>query len=89
MANYAKTITLSDGRTAGILKGKGRDVAEAQKQAGTDSGKFMGVAMSLLVHIDGESLPYEDLLDLPMEDYINLQGAFSEVNFSMTVATEA
>lgn len=84
---YAKEITLSDGRTAGIIKGKGRHVAEAQKQSGADTGEFMAVFMSQLIHIDGAQLPKEDLLDLPAEDYLTLQAAFSEVNFTMTAPT--
>lgn len=84
-----KTLTLSDGRTAVIRTGKGREVVEAQKQMGTDTSKFMSVITALLTSIDGQSVVFEDLLELEMIDYMQIQQAVAELNFTLLESQNA
>lgn len=77
----AKTLTLSDGRSVEILEGKGRHQVEAARMSAGDPGKHTAALMSLLVRIDGKHVPSEDLEDLSLKEYVELQSAFAEVNF--------
>jgi len=72
----AKEITLSDGKTAIVKDGKGLDLLNAQKKAKT-SDEIPYALIAELCEIDGNFLVYEDILELPIEDVINLQGAIS------------
>lgn len=72
---------LSDGRTAVIRKGKGRDAMQAQRIAGGDSTKYIYALMAQLVDINGHAVVIEDLEDLDLDDFHQLQAKFSEVNF--------
>lgn len=72
----AKEITLSDGKIAIVKDGKGLDLLNAQKKAKT-SDEIPYALIAELCEIDGSFLVYEDILELPIEDVINLQGAIS------------
>ena len=69
-----KEITLSDGKVAVIRDGKGRDLLNAQKKA-KSSDEIPYALSAELTEIDGTYLVYEDILELPIEDVIQLQEA--------------
>ncbi len=69
-----KEITLSDGKIAIIKDGKGRDLLNAQKKA-KSSGEIPYALIAELTEIDGNYLVYEDILELPIADVIQLQEA--------------
>ena len=69
-----KEITLSDGKIAVIKDGKGRDLLNAQKKA-KSSDEIPYVLIAELTEIDGNYLVYEDILELPIADVIQLQEA--------------
>ena len=67
-----KEITLSDGKIAVIKDGKGRDLLNAQKKA-KSSDEIPYALIAELTEIDGNYLVYEDILELPIADVIQLQ----------------
>ena len=69
-----KEITLSDGKIAIIKDGKGRDLLNAQKKA-KSSDEIPYALIAELTEIDGNYLFYEDILELPIADVIQLQEA--------------
>ena len=69
-----KEITLSDGKIAVIKDGKGRDLLNAQKKA-KSSDEIPYALIAELTEIDGDYLVYEDILELPIADVIQLQEA--------------
>ena len=69
-----KEITLSDGKVAVIKDGKGRDLLNAQKKA-KSSDEIPYALIAELTEIDGNYLVYEDILELPIADVIQLQEA--------------
>lgn len=69
-----KEITLSDGKIAIIKDGKGRDLLNAQKKA-KSSDEIPYALIAELTEIDGNYLVYEDILELPIADVIQLQEA--------------
>ena len=69
-----KEITLSDGKVAVIKDGKGRDLLNAQKEA-KSSDEIPYALIAELTEIDGNYLVYEDILELPIADVIQLQEA--------------
>ena len=69
-----KEITLSDGKIAVIKDGKGRDLLNAQKKA-KSSDEIPYALIAELTEIDGNYLVYEDTLELPIADVIQLQEA--------------
>ncbi len=69
-----KEITLSDGKVAVIKDGKGRDLLNAQKKA-KSSDEIPYALIAELTEIDGIYLVYEDILELPIADVIQLQEA--------------
>lgn len=69
-----KEITLSDGKIAIIKDGKGRDLLNAQKKA-KSSDEIRYALIAELTEIDGNYLVYEDILELPIADVIQLQEA--------------
>jgi hypothetical protein len=75
-------IKLSNGKTATIKQGKGKDALKAQKLCAGDSDKYLQILMSLLVKIDGQNITLEDLEDLPLNDFSKVQVKFSEINFT-------
>lgn len=80
-------VKLSDGRTATIRAGKGRDAMNAQKVSGTDVSKFFPALMAQLVEIDGQKLVMEDFEELPLQDFLTLQGELAGANFTLPAAT--
>lgn len=69
-----KEITLSDGKIAVIKNGKGKDLLNAQKKA-KSSDEIPYALIAELTEIDGNYLVYEDILELPIADVIQLQEA--------------
>jgi len=69
-----KEITLSGGKVAVIKDGKGRDLLNAQKKA-KSSDEIPYALIAELTEIDGNYLVYEDILELPIADVIQLQEA--------------
>lgn len=69
-----KEITLSDWKVAVIKDGKGRDLLNAQKKA-KSSDEIPYALIAELTEIDGNYLVYEDILELPIADVIQLQEA--------------
>lgn len=69
-----KEITLSDGKVAVIKDGKGRDLLNAQKKA-KSSDEIPYALIAELTEIDGNDLVYENILELPIADVIQLQEA--------------
>ncbi len=69
-----KEITLSDGKVAVIKDGKGRNLLNAQKKA-KSSDEIPYALIAELTEIDGNYLVYEDILELPIADVIQLQEA--------------
>ncbi len=69
-----KEITLSDGKIAVIKDGKGRDLLNAQKKA-KSSDEIPYALIAELTEINGNYLVYEDILELPIADVIQLQEA--------------
>ena len=69
-----QTFTLSDGRKATVKTGKGYDLLQAQIKAKT-SEEIPYALIAELTEIDGQPIVYEDILELPLEDVITLQGA--------------
>ena len=57
-----------------IKDGKGRDLLNAQKKA-TTSDEIPYALIAELTEIDGNYLVYEDILELPIADVIQLQEA--------------
>lgn len=70
----SKEIKLSDGKLAVIKDGKGLDLLNAQKKAKT-SDEIPYALIAELTQIEGAYLVYEDILELPIEDVIQLQEA--------------
>ena len=69
-----KEITLSDWKVTVIKDGKGRDLLNAQKKA-KSSDEIPYALIAELTEIDGNYLVYEDILELPIADVIQLQEA--------------
>lgn len=77
-----KCVLFEDGMAiATVRKGKGKDVEMATMIAGKDKEKFMSALMASVTSIDGRQVIMEELGDLEMSDYMQLQVAFSELNF--------
>lgn len=79
--NTEKQVTLSDGRTAVIKKGKGKHAQNALKVAGGDGEKYITALMAQLVEIDGKRVVMEDLEEMDMKDFMAIQAEFAEANF--------
>lgn len=69
-------LILSDGRKVTIKDGKGKNLLNAQKIAKTPD-EIPYALLAELCDFDGQQLVYEDILELPIEDVINLQAAIS------------
>lgn len=72
----SKTLTLPSGKIATVRQGKGYDLLQAQMKAKT-SEELPYALIAELAEIDGQSLVYEDILDMDLEDVIALQGEIS------------
>lgn len=71
-----KEITLSSGKTATIKDGKGKDLLNAQKKART-SDEILFALIAEITEIDGQTVIYEDLLEMALEDVLMLQSEIS------------
>jgi hypothetical protein len=75
MSNEVKSLILPSGRAAEMRKPKVRDLLRAHRAVGF-SAEPMAITMALIAEvsqIDGRTIVYEDLLDLPAEDGLTLQ----------------
>jgi uncharacterized membrane protein len=77
------SVQLSTGIIAEVVKGKGKTARQAQMIAGKDQSKVMGAMTALCTKVDGQSIAFEDLEEMLLEDYLKIQGAFAELNFSL------
>lgn len=80
----SKTLMLPSGKIAVLRKGKGNDLLQAQMKA-KNSEEIPYALIAELVEIDGQSLVYEDILDMDLEDVIALQ---SEISGKFAKTTE-
>lgn len=71
-----KNISLPSGKTAVLKDGKGLDLLNAQRKAKT-SDEILFALIAELVEIDGQSLIYEDLLEMDLQDVLALQAEIS------------
>lgn len=71
-------VPLSDGRTAVVYRPKGRVMREAMRVSEIAEERAM-VAASKVTQIDGESIVYEDFLDLYLDDINDIITAFTEL----------
>lgn len=79
--NQVKYVLLSDNRIAAIREGKGSDVEKASVEAAGDQSKYLSSMIAACVKIDGKQMNMFDLAALKMKDYMNVQLAFSDLNF--------
>ncbi len=79
MAEGKKELTLSDGRKAVIMKGTGRDLLNAQRKGNNSASEIQWALLAEITEIDGKKQPWENYLDLPLEDVIMLFTEFSEL----------
>lgn len=80
MDNEVKSLILPSGRAASLRKPKVRDLLRAHRAVGF-SGEPMAITMALVAEvsqIDGRTVVYEDLLELPAEDGLALQAEVME-----------
>ncbi len=71
-----REITLPSGKTAQFKDGKGKDLLNAQRKAKT-SDEILFALIAEVAEIDGETVIYEDLLEMPLEDVLALQAEIS------------
>jgi len=71
-------IILSDGRTANIREGKGKDLFEAMRLA-SEPGEITKLLLARLVEIDGKQITENDLEELPLVDTANLLNKMGEL----------
>lgn len=79
--NQVKYVLLSDKGIVTIREGKGSDVERATMEASGDQSKYLSSMMAACVKIDGKQMNMFDLAALKMKDYMNVQLAFSDLNF--------
>lgn len=63
-------ITLSNGKTAEMTAGTGRDLIEAQRLAAGSNDQLVLALASRLLRVGGKPIVYEDLLDWPLLDVV-------------------
>jgi len=70
-----RQVTLPSGRVATIREGRGRDLIQAQRLVGkaTESNALMQALAAILCEIDGKTIVYEDVLDMPVADVLTLE----------------
>lgn len=74
-----KHITLPSGKNAKIDDGKGYHLLQSQRKAkNTDEIPYALIAE--LTEIDGQKLPYEDILQLSLNDVSTLLNAINETS---------
>ena len=67
-----KELTLPSGKIAMIKKGKGIDLLNAQKNSNS-SDEIPYALIAQLTEIDGQSIVYEDVLEMDLEDVLAIQ----------------
>ena len=67
-----KELTLPSGKIATIKKGKGIDLLNAQKNSNS-SDEIPYALIAQLTEIDGQSIVYEDVLEMDLEDVLAIQ----------------
>ena len=73
-----KQITLPSGKKAKIQDGKGYHLLQAQRKSkNTDEIPYALIAE--LAEFEGQKLPYEDILQFPLNDVSTLLNAFSNI----------
>jgi hypothetical protein len=72
MLEQPKELTLPSGTSVTLRRGKGLDLLNAQRKAKT-SDEIIFALIAELAQINGETLIYEDLLEMPIEDVLALQ----------------
>lgn len=72
-------VELSDNRVL-IMRadGKGRDLAEAQKRSAGSSEMIAPALISILSTVDGNPIFPDQVLDLPIGDYLAVLEAFNK-----------
>jgi len=83
VALQLRSITLPSGKTAGIRKGKGRDLMHAQRAvAGNpDPTAVVFALIAELAQIDGAPIVYEDVVEMDLGDVLVLQAEVTGANF--------
>ena len=83
MVEISKTMTLADGRTLKILKGKGWHLKQAMRDMGEkfDKMRMLDALMGHLVTIDDKPIIPEELEELPLIEYANILSEFSDLGF--------
>jgi len=83
-----KEITLPSGKKAKIDDGKGYHLLQSQRKAkNTDEIPYAIIAE--LAEIDGQKLPYEDILQLSLLDVSTLLNAINDVSGERTSSNTA
>lgn len=72
----SKMLTLPSGKIATVRQGKGYDLLQAQMKAKT-SEELPYALIAELAEIDGQTLVYEDILEMDLSDVVALQGEIS------------
>jgi hypothetical protein len=73
-----KNITLSDGRKAEILKGKGKDLFWVFQMA-NDFSEIVKLLMVRLIRIEGKPVTEDELEELDLQDTLILVRHFTEL----------
>ncbi|MEI8390807.1 MAG: hypothetical protein WCG23_13095 [bacterium] len=71
-----KQFLLPSQKTAVFKDGKGRDLLNAQRKAKTPE-EILYALIAEITEIDGETVIYEDLLEMSLEDVLTLQAEMS------------
>ena len=78
-----REFVLSTGEKVIIREAKGHDAERAMRFAGSgQQEKYMSALMSYTTTLDGKPVVPEALGDLPLKDYLKIQGEFADINFS-------
>ena len=77
-----REFELSTGEKVIIREAKGHDAERAMRFAGAgQQEKYLSALMSYTVTVNGKPVVPEALTDLPLRDYLKLQGEFADLNF--------
>lgn len=74
-AEASRELTLPSGAKATIRPGVGRDVYNAQRKA-KEPADILYHLISDLAQIDGKRVVFEDLMEMPLDDVMELLSAF-------------
>ena len=78
----AKEFVLSKGQKVIIREAKGKDAEAAMRIAGQgQQEKYLSALMARTVTVDGKAIVPEALAELPLKDYLKIQGEFADLNF--------